>query len=216
MSEFFFLSPILTVVTSQPVRTQLKSGADKVVRGVWNELQLTEISISFWLRGVKRIGAKYEEEENEKQNRAYNYYNCKALREFTSIPPRTVSCRTEALPSGIDKRRGWNKFTPLSFLLSFCSLPAAQRSLCSPGWLVCGGLEQRGESAGWVELLQIILVVVSFIFYHRQRWQKSMVKFEGCVAKAQLICLLLTTLVWMQDTQSSFSFCSSESMVWCT
>lgn len=102
------------------------------------------------MKGVKRVWVKDGEEEIEKLNRAHNDYNCKALGEFTSVTLRTVSCQTAALPSGIDKRRGWNKLTPLSFLLSFSSLPAAQRSLCSPAcWCVVGLSRGGSQQAGW-------------------------------------------------------------------
>lgn len=175
----------------------------------WNELKFAGISISLWLGGY---GAKYV--KKEEQNRAYDYCNCKALGQFTSLLSRTVSCRTDALPSGIDKRRGWNKFTLLSFLLSFrsrfcCTKDPLFTGMAAVWWSWSG---RRGGGAGgaasdrtggsFVCLLPPTMLT------------KSMQKFGGSETKVLLICLLLTATVRMQQKQSCFSFISNESALW--
>lgn len=132
----------------------------------------------------------------ETKNRAPNY-DCEALGQFTSVLSRTVSCQTGALPSGIDKRRGWNKFTLLSFLLSLRSLPVAQRIFCSPGWLR-GGLDQGGgRQRGGRSCLRL-----RWWFIHLSFTDDNVGEIR---AKMLLICLLLTATVPMQDKQTCFS-----------
>lgn len=128
---------------------------------------------------------------------------------FTSDPPRTVSCRTEALPSGIHKRRGWNTFTPLSFLLPSRSFPAAQRILCSPGWLVCGvfGQGEGGRRGGWSCLRSYWWLI--HIFYTTDSVGKINAKvWRSSGTKVLLVCFSLTAIVPKQDKRSCFSLIS--------
>lgn len=110
------------------------------IHGDFNQV-LTEGENRIWEKEVK---------EKEKRNRAYNDYSSEALIEFTSVPPRIISCQAEVCSAGSTRGEDGTN----SLLSHFCSLFAAfllhkGSSVRRDGWCVAGWSKGGSQQPGW-------------------------------------------------------------------